>query len=151
MIPPRLSFRSDAARALLLLVVAVIAAVMAWRFPAGGRLSLGPAWLPLVAAGVLAIAGAILVASTLLKRDEPLPQFVFRPLVAVTLAFVLFAVTLEPLGLAIAVTLAAAVTRLARSEGAILGALLFAAAASFVSVALFIWLLGLPIKVLPWS
>lgn len=147
----KLIFRSDTARALLLLAAALLAAIVAWRFPPGGRLSFGPAWLPLIAAGVLAAVGAILAVSTLLKRDEKLPPFVFRPLLAIALAMVLFAVTIEPLGLAAAVALAAAVTRLARSEGTVLGALIFAVAASFLSVALFVWLLGLPLKVLPWN
>ena len=147
----KLTFRSDAARALLLLAVALIAAIVAWQFPPGGKLSFGPAWLPLIAASVLAIAGIILVISTLLQRDEKMPQFIFRPLTAITLAMVLFAVALEPLGLAVAVALSAAITRLARTEGTILGALTFAAAASFISVALFVWLLGLPLRVLPWS
>ena len=103
----------------------------------------GPKALPLVAAGALVGTGLIIVFRPGIEPDWPAPP-VLRRLAVATLAFILYALLLQPLGFVVGTVLM--MTCLAVLFGAEVKKGL--AAASLLCAALwylFVWVLGLPL------
>jgi hypothetical protein len=129
---------------LLLIATGVTALAVARGYPAGTVLRMGPGYFPRVLGGILVLFG-LYVAIMGLRRGGTIPAgWSPRALVVVPLAMVLFGVLVERAGfvpaLVVLVVASAAAGREFRlGEVAVLTALLTA-----LSVAVFIWGLGLP-------
>lgn len=65
----------------------------------GTAVRMGPAYFPAVLGGLLAVLGAIILATSLVVQGPPVPRFILRPLVLVTLATVAYGYLMKPLGL----------------------------------------------------
>lgn len=65
----------------------------------GTAVRMGPAYFPAVLGGLLVVLGATILATSLVIKGPPVPRFIFRPLVLVTLATVAYGYLMKPLGL----------------------------------------------------
>src|SRR6185295_15383323 len=65
----------------------------------GTAVRMGPAYFPAVLGGLLAVLGAIILASGLAMEGPKVPQFFFRPLLMISLGCVLYGYLMKPLGL----------------------------------------------------
>jgi Tripartite tricarboxylate transporter TctB family len=129
---------------LMLMGAGAAALVLARGYPIGTVLSMGPGYFPRVLGGILVLFG-LYVAITGLRRGGKIPAgWSPRALVVIPLAMVLFGVLVERAGFVPALVVlvvgsAAAGREFRLGEVALLTALLTA-----LSVAVFIWGLGLP-------
>jgi putative tricarboxylic transport membrane protein len=110
----------------------------------------GTGVLPRILAWCLMGSGVLLCIQALLAEGPKLDAWAWRPLIMITLATIAFALLVDPAGLVVAMivsmTLAALGTPDTRwGEFALFMVLMLA-----IGVGLFIYGLGMPIKVLPW-
>ena len=68
----------------------------------GSSVRMGPAYLPVVLGGLLAVLGAIVVFSSLATEGPDVAKFHFRPLIFIAISSLAFAYLLKPLGLVLA-------------------------------------------------
>ncbi len=117
----------------------------------GTSLRMGPGYFPSVLGGVLVLFGLVLVVRGWRNGERVEPGWSPRALVILPLAFVLFGALIERAGfvpaLLVLIVAAAAASRESNFREVILLALLL----TFMSVAVFIWALGLPYRLLPGS
>src|SRR5712692_7337429 len=127
-----------------LIFVAIAAAfiLLAQQYRLGDLNRMGPAMFPTLVGALLAALGAIVVLRSFVLDGEALPRFHARPIGVSLLAIVLFGVALQWLGLVAAY--AARDVRPMENLALAAGMILF-------SVAIFVWLLGLPLPLWPNS
>src|SRR6516164_72922 len=115
--------------------------LLAQQYRLGDMHRMGPAMFPTLvgALRVLAFAG------------EPVPRFYLRPIGVSVVAIVLFGVALQWLGLIAAVAVLVLVGAYAARDVRPLENLALAAVMIAFSVAVFVWLLGLPLPLWPTS
>lgn len=65
----------------------------------GTAVRMGPAYFPAVLGGLLVVLGALILASSLVIEGPAVPRFIFRPLIMISLACVLYGYLMKPLGL----------------------------------------------------
>ena len=113
------------------------------------------AWVPPCSrswsARCLAVLGAIIALRSFVLAGEPVPRFYARPIGVSLLAIVLFGVALQWLGLVAAVAVLVLVGAYAAREVRPLETVALAAVMIVFSVAVFVWLLGLPLPLWPGS
>jgi hypothetical protein len=112
----------------------------------------GTGYLPLGLSVLLALLGAIVLFKSLTIESvggDPVGAFAWRPLLIIVAAIAVFGLTLEPLGLALAVPLVVFVSSLAGDEFHWKGVLLNAIVLTIGSWAIFIWGLKLTIPLWP--
>ena len=133
------------------LVVALGFVLLASRYNYGSMHRMGPAMFPTLVCAILAMLGGVLVVRSFVLPGPKLDRFALRPLAVTVLAIALFGLALRALGLVIAVAILVLVgsyaTRVERPTSVIVSAGLLIA----FSVAVFVWLLGLPLPVWPTS
>ncbi len=140
----------DLAFAVFLVALGALAFSLASQLTMGSAAAMGPGYVPRGLSVIIMIYGVVLGARALFSGALPFPAVEMRPLVLLSGAVVLFAVLLPVVGLAVTsfvVVLCAGYAaydvRLRENAVAAL------ALAAFASI-LFVSVLGLPIKVLPW-
>jgi hypothetical protein len=121
----------------------------------GRRLNVGTAdamaegYVPRVMCILLLLLGGVILAGALRRPDQPIGSVALRPLAAVTASIIVFAVGLERLGLLLTVVASVIIANLAGRPLRILP-LLGLSAVLAVSIALiFVWGLGLPLRLMP--
>jgi hypothetical protein len=107
--------------------------------------------LPKGVAALVGLFGIVLVARSMLFFGPGLERWAWRGPVFVLGSFVLFGLTIDPLGLACAGTLAVIFASLADPDTRPLEIIVFAIVITAVSIVLFKYLLGLPIPVFPFG
>ncbi|WP_196216778.1 tripartite tricarboxylate transporter TctB family protein [Paracoccus shanxieyensis] len=123
-------------------------------YDAGSVIAMGPGFFPRAISGLLILMGIVIF---LLRgrdaeqvQEEPAhPLVIARIILCICGAVVLFGITLQPLGLALAVFLMVLLASGARRDAGIVGPVLTATALAALAVVLFVYLLGLSIPVLP--
>jgi len=65
----------------------------------GTAVRMGPAYFPAMLGGLLVVLGAMILAGSLVMQGENVPQFIFRPLLMISLGLVLYGYLMKPLGL----------------------------------------------------
>ena len=140
----------DLAFAVFLVALGALAFSLASQLTMGSAAAMGPGYVPRGLAVIIMIYGAVLGARALFSGALPFPSIELRPLLLLLAAVALFAVLLPVAGLAVTSFVivlcagyAAYDVRLRENAVAAL------ALAAFASI-LFVSVLGLPIKVLPW-
>jgi hypothetical protein len=115
----------------------------------GAAYEMGPGYFPTVLGWALIGIGAIIAINGLAKFGQALEPLPLRAMIFISCAFLLVAVLIERLGLLITgplcMLLAAFGTREFRTREQVAAALVF----SFFAVAVLIWLLKLPLPLLP--
>jgi hypothetical protein len=134
---------------LLLVTVATVALLYIRTLAIGTVLQMGPGYFPLGLALVLLGMGLCLVVKGLLTGEKPVGAFHLRPLFFILLSFVAFGVLVERAGLILAILAQIATAHFASVEtkwqqSLVTGILLAAA-----SAVIFVWLLRIPVSLLP--
>jgi hypothetical protein len=124
-------------------------AVIAQNYQMGTAVRMGPAYFPTVLGGLLAVLGLVIFLQSLVVEGPKVPAFLFRPLILILVAIVLFGIFLKPLGLVVASAIMLFVGALGGhefrwKEVAILSVILIA-----FSVLVFVKGLGLPFPIWP--
>jgi putative tricarboxylic transport membrane protein len=112
---------------------------------------MGPAMFPILVGALLAVLGAIIALRSFVLDGEPVPRFYARPIGISLLAIVLFGAALQWLGLVAAVAVLVLVGAYAARDVRLLENVALAAVMILFSVAVFVWLLGLPLPLWPIS
>ena len=136
-----------------LIFIAIGAAfiLLASQYRLGTMHRMGPAMFPILVGALLAVLGAIIALRSFVLAGEPVPRFYARPIGVSLLAIVLFGVALQWLGLVAAVAVLVLVGAYAAREVRPLETVALAAVMIVFSVAVFVWLLGLPLPLWPGS
>ena len=113
----------------------------------GTAMRMGPAFFPTVLGGLLTLIGLVAIGRALVSAGQPVGRMAFAKLGLVTLANVLFALLLRPLGLAASLIVLVVVSACASGRFRWPVALALAAGLAAGSSILFVWLLGLPIRI----
>ncbi len=115
----------------------------------GTAMRMGPGFLPTTVCYGLLVLGLIMVGRSFFTVGAPLDRWYPRPLAFVLGSLIVFALTIEPLGLFATILLVVAVAAFATPESRWREAIVTALALAGFSVLVFVWLLGLPIASWP--
>lgn len=128
-------------------LVAVLALREGMSIPLGTARRMGPGYLPMLL-GIVLMALSVLILLLPERRSEPEPETAFplRGLLAVVGAMVAFALLLPIAGLFPAIVALVFVAALADPTARPLGTAVIAGALGLLSVAIFVWGLGLPLR-----
>jgi Tripartite tricarboxylate transporter TctB family len=125
--------------------------LLAQEYRLGDMHRMGPALFPILVGALLAALGAIMALRAFALDGPPVPRFEARPILVSLLAIVMFAIALQWVGLVAAVAVLVLIGANATREVRLLDALALAAVMVVFSVAVFVWLLGLPLPLWPTS
>ena len=128
---------------------AVVGILAARGYSLGAAGKMGPGYFPLLLGGVLALLGVVLIARSIVLDGEPLPRFHVLPLAVIAVAVCLFGALIEPFGLVVALAVLAMLSAWAGPQFRWLEAAALTAVLIVFSVAIFVWLLGLPLPLWP--
>jgi putative tricarboxylic transport membrane protein len=112
---------------------------------------MGPAMFPTLVGGLLAALGAVIALRSLIFDGEPVPRLYARPIGVTLLAIVLFGAALQWLGLVAAIAALVLVGSYAAKDVRPLENAALAVVMIVFSVAVFVFLLGLPLPLWPSS
>jgi len=112
---------------------------------------MGPGMFPMLIGALLAGLGAVIALRAFTFDGESVPRFHARPIGVSLLAIVLFGLALQRLGLVAAVAVLVLVGAWAGREVRPVENVVLAGALTLFSVAIFVWLLGLPLPLWPNS
>ena len=145
----RISAPKDFWSGLMFIAFAAVALLSARGYSLGSVGKMGPGYFPLLLGIVLVLIGAILVARSFAIAGEPVGKIGVFPLAIVALAVCLFAVSIEPLGVVIALVVVTVLSALASREFRLLDVSLLAAALAAFAVGVFVYGLRLSLPVWP--
>jgi len=134
---------------LFFIAVAVGFIGLSRQYNMGNMHRMGPALFPTLVGTLLAGLGLIMALRSFAIDGPPVPRFHARPILISMIAIVLFGVALQNSGLVAAVTALVIVGAVASSESRVLETVGLTIALIVFSVAVFVWLLGLPIPLWP--
>ena len=115
----------------------------------GNMHRMGPALFPTLVGLLLAALGLVISLRAFAIDGPPVPRFHARPILVSLVAIVLFGVALQYSGLVAAVAALVMVGAIASNESRKLETVGLALTLIVFSVAVFVWLLGLPIPLWP--
>lgn len=138
----------DLLAGLVLVGVALVALWAAGSLSQGRLGAVGPGMMPRATAVLVGAVGALVVLSAFVAPGPRLERWSVRGPFFVCLALVAFAVTIRWMGLLVAGPLVAVISSAASPETRIKEILIFGIAVTAFSIALFKYLLNLPIPVL---
>jgi hypothetical protein len=128
----------------MLIATGAATMIIARNYAFGTTLRMGPGYFPTVLGGILILFGLYLVVSGLRSNDQIQGSWPLRAMIVLPLAFVLFGVLMTHAGFLPALLVLIFGSALAGPQFRLVEVLLLSAALSVVSVALFVWGLGLP-------
>ena len=140
----KLSNNKDLWAGAMLIATGAATVIIARNYAFGTTLRMGPGYFPTVLGGILILFGLYLVVSGLRSTDEIQGPWPLRAMIVLPLALVLFGVLMTHAGFLPALLVLIFGSALAGPQFRLVEVLLLAAALSVVSVALFVWGLGLP-------
>jgi hypothetical protein len=134
---------------LVFIAIAVAFMALAARYRLGTAEKMGPGFFPIMIGIVQAGLGAILLGRSFVLDGPPLERMRLSPLAITVVAVVLFGIALDWLGLAAAIAALVVVGAYADRSSRLVESIALAVALVFFSVAMFVWILGLPLQVWP--
>jgi putative tricarboxylic transport membrane protein len=134
---------------LVFIAIAVAFMALAARYRLGTAEKMGPGFFPIMIGIVQAGLGAILLGRSFVLDGPPLERMRLSPLAITVVAVVLFGIALSWLGLAAAIAAFVIVGAYADRSSRLVESIALAVALIFFSVAMFVWVLGLPLQVWP--
>jgi hypothetical protein len=117
---------------------------MARDYPFGSALRMGPGYFPSVLGGLMIAFGVAVLLMGVKNNEKIKPGFSWRALIVLPIATVVFGVTMEEAGFIPALMLLIPVSAAASKEFNWLEVLLLTVGLTLLSLAVFIWGLGLP-------
>lgn len=140
---------SDFFSGLLLVAIAVVALLYIRTLTIGTVLEMGPGYFPLGLALILLGMGLVMVVKGLTTEGLPVGRIYVRPLFFILLSFAAFGVLVERAGLVIAILVQVGIAHFASRETTWLSSAVTAGALAVASSVVFVWLLKIPVSVLP--
>jgi putative tricarboxylic transport membrane protein len=134
---------------LVFIAIAVAFMALAARYRLGTAEKMGPGFFPIMIGIVQAGLGAILLGRSFVLDGPPLERMRLSPLAITVVAVVPFGIALSWLGLAAAIAALVIVGAYADRSSRLVESIALAVALAFFSVAMFVWILGLPLQVWP--
>jgi Tripartite tricarboxylate transporter TctB family len=134
---------------LLLVAVATVALLYIRTLAIGTVLQMGPGYFPLGLALILLGMGLCLVGKGLLTSEKPVGPFHLRPLFFILLSFAAFGVLVERAGLMLAILAQVAIAHFASVETEWRQSLATGILLAAASAVIFVWLLKIPVDLLP--
>jgi Tripartite tricarboxylate transporter TctB family len=134
---------------LVFIAIAVAFMALAARYRLGTAEKMGPGFFPIMIGIVQTGLGAILLGRSFVLDGPPLERMRLSPLAITVVAVVLFGIALSWLGLAAAIAALVIVGAFADRSSRLVESIALAVALIFFSVAMFVWVLGLPLQVWP--
>ena len=146
--------RTDVLAGVMFMGLAVFALVVSRNYPIGTAVRMGTGYVPRLLAWILLGLGLLILLQDLWTRSHEAPKDeealpVMRPLVFVTASIVVFGLTIERLGLVVAIMLLVGIGSLAGAGKWWLETLIAGIVMAAASVAIFVWGLGLTIPIWP--
>ena len=145
----RFSSPTDAVLGLLLAVIGAAGVYLCSRLSMGTAVRMGPGYFPTLVSWVLIGFGVVIFARSLVIKGPLIEGGRMRPLVLVLAAVLVFALGIEPLGLAATIALSVAIAGAASPASKPVEVVIAAVVLAAFSCVLFIGLLGLPMRALP--
>lgn len=87
---------------LMFIVFGLFFLVVARNYQMGSAVRMGPAYFPTVLGGMMAVLGAIVLFQSLIFAGPRVPKLSFKPIFFISLALILFAYLLKPIGFVLA-------------------------------------------------
>jgi putative tricarboxylic transport membrane protein len=140
---------NDVMAGLALIAIAAFALVIAWPLNPGSTAAMGPGYFPRMLCFIQIALGAGIVVQGFNTEGEPFERWFPRQLFWILASIIFFAVTIEPLGLVIAVAGVVLVSALGNRGTKIHEAVLVAIGMALFAVLTFPVGLGLPIRIWP--
>jgi putative tricarboxylic transport membrane protein len=134
---------------LFFLAIAVGALWIAWDYPIGSAVRMSSGYFPRLLCLLLALIGTFVLLRSLAVDGPALTAVHLRPVLLVTAAIVVFAFTIHTLGLVLATVLITLIGGYASPQVRFYEMIAAAALLAFMSIAIFIWGIGLPIPIWP--
>ncbi len=129
---------------LMLIGIGAAAMLIARNYPFGTALRMGPGYFPVVLGALLIVFGLVILAAGLRRSERIAGSWSLRALIILPLSLVLFGVLMEHGGFVPAMLVLIFGAATASSEFRFVEILLFSVGLTAVSVAVFVWALGLP-------
>jgi hypothetical protein len=141
--------QSDFWCGLFFLAVGVAFAVFAQEYRVGSAARMGPGYFPTLLGGLLALLGLSLALPAFVFEGEKFPRLHLRPLLAILVSIMVFALLLDPLGFVFAAAGLILVGGLADPDLGLLESVGLALFLVAFSTGLFVALLGMPLHLWP--
>ena len=135
----------DVASGLMFLVIGLAGLGLSFGYEFGQPSHPGPGFFPVLLSALLALIGLAIIATGLLRPLERFPTIVWRPLLLITCAVLVFALRIDRFGLMPTVFIASLVATFAKADFGVVPRLLTAVSLAAFTALLFIALLRMPI------
>ena len=145
----RIRSQRDFAAGLIFIAIAAFFIVTATNYQLGTINRMGPGYFPIMVGGVLAVLGAVILLRSLVLSGPPIERIGLRPLVLSAASVALFGVMLVHFGLVAAIVALVIVGALADKGSRPIEVIVLAIFLAGFSVAVFVYLLGLPLQIWP--
>ena len=145
----RFSSPTDAVMGVLLAALGAAAVYFSSKLSMGTAVRMGPGYFPTLVAWILIGFGVVIFARSMIITGPAIESGRARPLLLVLAAVLAFALGIEHLGLAATIAVMVVIAGLASSDSRPLEVAIAAVVLAGFSCALFIALLGLPMRALP--
>ena len=129
---------------MMLIGIGAAAMFIARNYRFGSALRMGPGFFPTFLGGLLILFGVAIMATGLVRNEKIKERLSVRALILLPIALLLFGILMKLAGFIPALVALILVSAAAGSEFKLREVLLLTVALTFLSVALFIWGLGLP-------
>lgn len=141
---------SDLIGGLVLIGVGLFVALQSYgSYRLGTINNMGPGMVPLGLGVIIASLGAITAIPALFRAGN-LPKMAFRPLASVVIGLAAFALMVEPVGLVPAIFALVTISAAAHEDSRWRTTLILAAALSVIVSGIFVFGLGVPLKLFTW-
>lgn len=137
-------YNRDFFAGLFYIALGAVAMWIARDYPFGSALRMGPGYFPSVLGGMMIAFGVAVMLMGVKNNEKIKPGFSFRALIVLPLATVAFGVTMEEAGFIPALAVLIPISAAAGKEFKSIEVLLLTIALIILSLAVFIWGLGLP-------
>ena len=134
----------DVLSGVMFIGVGATAMIIARDYPFGSSLRMGPGYFPTVLGGILVVFGIYTLLMGLKRQDKVKRTWSVRALIVLPLAAYVFGILMEYAGLVPALLVLSLMSSAASPEFKFIEQGIMAAGLCLLSVALFIWGLGLP-------
>jgi putative tricarboxylic transport membrane protein len=133
----------------MFLAFAVTTMLASRHYSMGSAGHMGSGYFPMALGVLLAGLGALLVGRAFVIDGEAMPRLHLGPVMIMTIAVIVFGITLEPLGLVISILVLVVISAWAGPQFRTLETLALAAVLVAFSVGIFVYALRLPLSLWP--
>ena len=145
----RIKFNQDFVAGMMFIAFGVLGLYLGKAYPMGTSLRMGPGYLPTLLCWILIVLGAIVGGKGIAFGGLPIDRWYFRPLIMINAGMMAFALLIENIGLPGAVIATVVVGALGGLEFRLIEVVVLGIVLALLSIAIFIYGLGLPMPILP--